>query len=55
MIILVAKNFKITWASSLILDVHLHRTTQIEVLKNIMMMGNDTLLIGMRSSRAPNT
>jgi glycosyltransferase involved in cell wall biosynthesis len=40
---------KITWASSLILDLQLHRTTQIEILKNLAMMGNDTLLIGMRS------
>jgi glycosyltransferase involved in cell wall biosynthesis len=40
---------KITWASSLILDLQLHRTTQIEILKNLTMMGNDTLLIAMRS------
>ncbi len=40
---------KITWPSSLIIDLQLHRTTQIEVLKNLAMMGNDALLIGMRS------
>jgi len=40
---------KITWASTLILDVHLHRTTQIELLKNLGLLGNDTVLIGTRS------
>jgi len=42
---------KITWASNLILDLHLHRTTQIEVLKNLEMLGNEPFLIGMRSRR----
>jgi glycosyltransferase involved in cell wall biosynthesis len=44
---------KITWASSLVLDLHLHRTTQIEILKNLAIIGNVTLLIGMRSKQRP--
>jgi glycosyltransferase involved in cell wall biosynthesis len=44
-----ATKLRITWASTLILDLSLHRTTQIELLKNLATNGNDVFLIGMRS------
>ena len=49
LIILCAKKMKITWVSALILDLQLHRTTQIEMLRHLSMRGHDTLLIGTRS------
>lgn len=42
---------KIVWVSSLILDIHLHRTTQLEILKSFGKKGYGTLLIGMRSRK----
>ena len=42
---------KIVWVSSLILDIHLHRTTQLEILKSFGKKGYDALLIGMRSCK----
>jgi glycosyltransferase involved in cell wall biosynthesis len=51
LIILAVQKMKITWASSLILDLQLHRTTQIEILKNLAIMGNETRLIGMESRK----
>ena len=40
---------KVLWVSFLILDVHLHKTTQLEVLKNLAKRGYDASLIAMRS------
>ena len=40
---------KIVWTSPLILDLHLHKTTQLEILKNLSKRGHNVLLIGMRS------
>ena len=40
---------KILWVSLLLLDVQLHKTTQLEILKNLSERGYDTSLIAMRS------
>jgi glycosyltransferase involved in cell wall biosynthesis len=40
---------KILWVSSLILDVHLHKTSQLEILKHLAKRGYNTTLLAMRS------
>lgn len=46
---------KILWISSTILDVHLHKTSQLEILKHLAKRGNNTTLIAMRSKNVfPN-
>ena len=43
---------KIVWASGLILDFSLSKTTQFEILKNLSKSGYHTLLFGMRSKKS---
>jgi len=46
---------KILWVSSIILDVHLHKTSQLEILKHLAKRGDNTTLIVMRSKNVfPN-
>jgi len=46
---------KILWVSSLILDVHLHKTSLLEILKHLTKRGDNTTLIAMRSKNVfPN-
>jgi len=46
---------KILWVSSIILDVHLHKTSQLEILKHLAKRGDNTTLIAMRSKNVfPN-
>jgi len=46
---------KIVWLSFLILDMHLHRTSQLEILRSLRKRGHDTRLIAMRSKNVfPN-
>jgi glycosyltransferase involved in cell wall biosynthesis len=40
---------KIVWVSPLILDSYLHKTSRLEILKNLSKSGNTVLLFGMRS------
>lgn len=42
---------KIIWVSTLLIDASLHKTTQLEVLRNLAAKGNSTRLFGMRSRR----
>jgi glycosyltransferase involved in cell wall biosynthesis len=46
---------KILWVSFLILDVHFHKTSQLEILRNLTKRGYDTSLIAMRSKNAFQT
>jgi glycosyltransferase involved in cell wall biosynthesis len=43
---------KIVWLTPLFLDIQLHRTTQLEIIKNLAKKGNDIILIGMRSKNS---
>jgi glycosyltransferase involved in cell wall biosynthesis len=46
---------KILWVSSIILDVHLYKTSQLEILKHLAKRGHNTTLIAMRSKNVfPN-
>jgi len=42
-------SLKIVWVSFLILDIHLHRTSQLEILRNLAKRGYKTSLVALRS------
>ena len=46
---------RILWVSPLILDVHLHKTTQLELLANLSMRGHKTSLMAVHSKKKVQT